>query len=117
MPPGPVVVHLDVFKYRPPHGSTPGEALAVDHLHLERVEEALGAGVIITVALAAHAANKAVLGQNGQVAPEQYWLPRSECMTRPREEWVGAVREDLRIVDQNLWARARAHQDEVAKTY
>ncbi len=38
-------------------------------------------------------------------------------LPRPPEEWIGAVREDLRIIEQDLWERARLHQDEVAEAY
>lgn len=57
---GSIVVHLDVFEHAPARLRTRGEALAVDQLHLQGVEEALGAGVAVAVALGAHAAWQAV---------------------------------------------------------
>lgn len=42
---------------------------------------------------------------------------KRKCLPRPREEWIGGMREDLRIVEHELWDRARVHQEEVAKTY
>jgi len=41
----PVVVQFDVFEHLPPHGSPGLEALAMDRLDLQAMEEALGARV------------------------------------------------------------------------
>ena len=67
MPPGSVVVNLDVLEEGPAHVLSGGEALAADHLHLQGVEETLGAGVVVAIALAAHAANQIVPGQEGLI--------------------------------------------------
>lgn len=59
----PVVVHLDVLEHLPPH-SVPGlESLAMDRLDLEAMEEALGTGIVVAVALGTHAALEIVPGQ------------------------------------------------------
>tara|TARA_R110000796_G_scaffold252326_1_gene386101 strand:+ start:7302 stop:7559 length:258 start_codon:yes stop_codon:yes gene_type:complete len=59
----PVVVHLDVLEHLPPHGLSGLESLAMDRLDLEAVEEALGAGVGVTVAFGTHTALENVPGQ------------------------------------------------------
>ena len=56
-----IVVHFNVFEYRLSHLFSGAESFAVDGLHLERVEEALGASIIIAIALRTHAADQAIL--------------------------------------------------------
>ena len=53
---GSIVIHFDVFEYRLSHFLPGGELLTVNDLDLERVKEALGAGIIVTTSLFAHAA-------------------------------------------------------------
>ena len=57
----PVVVHLDVLEHLPPHGIPGLESLAMDRLDLEAMEEALGARVVVAIALGTHAALQLVL--------------------------------------------------------
>lgn len=58
-----VVIDLDILKNSSAHLIPGEEAFAVDHLHLQRVEETFGAGVIVAIALGAHAAHQVVLRQ------------------------------------------------------
>ena len=58
---GSIVVHFDVLEYGLPHLLSGGESLAVNGLNLERVEEALGTGIIVTIALRTLAAEQLVL--------------------------------------------------------
>ena len=67
LPCGSVVVHFNILEYGPTHVLTCGETLAVDHLHLESVEETLGAGIVIAIALAAHTGGQVVLGHEGLI--------------------------------------------------
>jgi len=53
-----VVVDLDILEYLPTHGSSGVEALTMDSLDLEAVKEAFGTGIVVTVALGAHAASE-----------------------------------------------------------
>ena len=69
MPPGSVVVQLNILENGPAHGFAGGVAFAVDHLHFQCVEKTLGAGVVVAVALTAHAANQIVLDQEGLILP------------------------------------------------
>ena len=57
VPPGSIVVNFNILEYGPAHVIPRGEALTVDDLHLEGVEEAFGDRVILAIAFAAHAAN------------------------------------------------------------
>jgi hypothetical protein len=58
-----VVEHLDVLDGVGLHRLVGGEAFPEDPLVLEAIEPALGWGVVPTVALAAHRAEHAILGQ------------------------------------------------------
>ncbi len=58
----PVVVNLNVLKYCLPHAFTRPESFAVDRFHLQRMEEAFGTRIVITVAPGAHATPQLVPG-------------------------------------------------------
>lgn len=55
---GSIVIQLDVFEYRMSHFLPGGKSLTVYGLDLERVKEALGAGIIVTTPFRAHAAQQ-----------------------------------------------------------
>lgn len=55
-----VVVGFDVFKHSRTHLAAARDALAMDALDLQAVEEALRTGVLVAVALGAHAASQVV---------------------------------------------------------
>jgi len=59
-----VVVQFNVLEHLPPHGFPGRESLAVNGFDLETVEEAFGAGIIVAVALGAHAAPEIVPSQH-----------------------------------------------------
>jgi len=59
----PVVVQFNILEHLSSHGLPRFESLAMDGLDLEAVKEALGASVVVAVALGAHAALKLVAGQ------------------------------------------------------
>lgn len=59
----PVVVQLNILEYLSSHGVPGLESLAMDGFNLEAVEEALGARIVIAIALGAHAALEFVAGQ------------------------------------------------------
>ena len=80
---GTVVVNFNIFKHRVAHLFASGKAFTVDGLHLQAVKEAFSAGIVVAVALAAHAADQLVFVMRFWYAPEQYWLPRSECSMTP----------------------------------
>ena len=58
-----IVVDFNVFEYNTSHFISRLKFLTMDGLDLKRVEEALCAGIIVTITCAAHAANKAVFCQ------------------------------------------------------
>ena len=58
-----IVVDFNVFEYNTSHFISRLKFLTMDGLYLKRVEEALCAGIIVTITCAAHAANKAVFCQ------------------------------------------------------
>ena len=58
-----IVVHFDVLEYCLPHLLQGAEAFAMDCFHLERMKEALSAGIVIAVAPTAHTANQAMVAQ------------------------------------------------------
>lgn len=51
-----IVITLDIIKHRRPHYFPAGKVLSMDAFHLQRMEEAFRAGVIVAVAPGAHAA-------------------------------------------------------------
>ena len=53
-----VIAGFNVFKQSRTHPVSRSEALAVGAFNLKAVEEALGTGIVVTVALGAHAAPK-----------------------------------------------------------
>lgn len=53
-----VVIGFDVFKHGFTHLGAAREALAVDALDLQAVEEALCTGIVVSVAFGAHAASQ-----------------------------------------------------------
>ena len=58
---------FDVFEYLLPNGLSRCKSFAVDSLNFHGMEEALDAGVIVAVALAAHAAYAAVPAKHAPV--------------------------------------------------
>lgn len=62
-----IVVNFDVLENSLAHLVPGGEALTVDRFHFQRVEETLGTGVVVAVALSAHAAHQLVLCQKALV--------------------------------------------------
>jgi hypothetical protein len=64
---GSVVIDLDVFKDRPSHLFATFEPLAMDRLDPERMERALGHGIVEKITLSAHAAYQDISHQQGQV--------------------------------------------------
>ena len=63
MPSGAIVVHFNIFENNLAHFFSGDKVLTMDDFHLHRVEEAFGAGVVVTVPLGAHAADQRVLCQ------------------------------------------------------
>lgn len=59
----PVVVHLDILEYLPPSGIQGLESLTTDLLYLEAVEEILGIGIVVAIALGTHTASEMVPSQ------------------------------------------------------
>ena len=55
-----VVVNFNIFKHRVAHLFTSAKAFTVDGFHLQAVKEAFSAGIVVAVALAAHAAGQLV---------------------------------------------------------
>ena len=62
-----IVVDFNVFKYNTSHFLSRLKSLTMDSLDLQRVEETLSEGIIVTITRAAHAANKAVLCQQNPI--------------------------------------------------
>jgi len=60
---GSIGVHCDVLEHRLSHLFPGVESLTVYNLYLERVEKTLGTGIVVTVALRAHAAKQLVLAE------------------------------------------------------
>ena len=58
-----IVIGFDIFKHRLAHGFTGFKSLTMNGLDLERVKEALSTGIIVAVALGAHATPELVLLQ------------------------------------------------------
>ena len=56
-----IVVHFDVLEYGLSHFLPGGKSLTVYGLYLERVEKALGTGIVVAVARRTHAAEQLVL--------------------------------------------------------
>ncbi len=50
MQPNGVVIRFDIFKHSLPHGLASSKSLPVNRFDLERVEEAFGTGIVITIA-------------------------------------------------------------------
>ena len=61
----PIVKHLDIVEHIPVRFFTTGVSLAVSSLSLKRSEKALDDGVVVAVALAAHAGTDAVTIDEG----------------------------------------------------
>ena len=55
-----IVINFNILEYSLAHLFTGGKVLAVDGLNLQVVKETFCAGIIVTVALAAHAADNMV---------------------------------------------------------
>lgn len=58
-----IAIRLDVIEYVRLGGFTAGKALAMNRLDLEAVIPAFHGGVVVAVALLAHAAHEAVIPQ------------------------------------------------------
>lgn len=56
-----IIVDFNIFEKGSSHLAPSYETFAMDHFYLQCVEKAFGAGVIVAVALGAHAANQFVL--------------------------------------------------------
>lgn len=50
-----IVIALDIIKHRCPHHFTTGKAFSVNAFHLQGVEEALRARIVVPAALCTHA--------------------------------------------------------------
>ena len=59
-----VVERFDVFEYLLSNGLSRRKSFAVDSLNFHGMEEALDAGIVVAVALAAHAAYEAAVAQH-----------------------------------------------------
>jgi len=70
-----IVIDLDIFKHGAAHLPAGGEAFTVDGFHFQRVEEAFGAGVVITVPLGAHTAEQRMPGQEPLVQSRAILAP------------------------------------------
>jgi hypothetical protein len=42
---------------------------------------------------------------------------KHRCIPRPEEEWIGGQREELRIIDQELWDKVHERRAKVAATF
>jgi site-specific DNA recombinase len=42
---------------------------------------------------------------------------KHKCIPRPREEWIGGQREELRIIDQELWDNVHERRAQVSAAY
>ena len=62
-----MVIDFNIFEDSFPHMLSSHETLAVNGFDFERVNEALSAGIVVTVPSAAHAAPQAVLGEHGLI--------------------------------------------------
>ena len=51
----PIVITLDIIKHRHPHDFPADKAFPVDTFHLQRVEEAFRAGIVVTTSFGTHA--------------------------------------------------------------
>lgn len=50
-----IVITLDIIKHRHPHDFPADKAFPVDTFHLQRVEEAFRAGIVVTTSFGTHA--------------------------------------------------------------
>ena len=64
-----IVVHFDVLENRLTHDRSAGKPFAVDRLHLEGVEKALGTRIVIAITPGAHAAYQPMAGQKRLILP------------------------------------------------
>ena len=51
----PIAITLDIIKHRRPHDFPADKAFPVDTFHLQRVEEAFRAGIVVTTSFGTHA--------------------------------------------------------------
>ena len=58
---GSIVIDRDISEYGPSHARAGNEALPMYELNLDRVKEALGAGIIVTTPFRAHTARQTLL--------------------------------------------------------
>src|SRR5659263_555819 len=80
----PIVEHLDVIEQVPPGLRSCGVVPMMNPILFQRREETLRHRVVVTVPLAAHAADQPVFFQQGPVIPAGVLLPRSEWWSSPR---------------------------------
>ena len=100
---GSIVIHFDVFEYRLSHLLSGGESLTMDGLDLERVKEALGAGIVVAVALGAHGTHQRVFAQQRLVA-----RVRGLCVAASvaiQERWYG-----MKISKENNYGNSNKKQ-------
>lgn len=94
------VEHLDVREGGGLHGVPGGEALPEDPLVLEGVEPALGRGIVPAIALAAHRADYAVLGQLGMEHLTRVLAPPIGMVVQPQSRLVSKPTHGQRVADQ-----------------
>lgn len=62
-----IIVHLNVLENSATHLFPGGKAFTMDDFHLHRVDKALGADIVVAVALGAHAAYQRKLCQQALI--------------------------------------------------
>ena len=105
----PVVVQLNVLEHLPSHGFSGRESLAVNGLDLETVKEALGAGIVVTVALSTHAAPEVVPGQQRLVQGRTI-LATTVAMRDDALGHLAAPQRHLKRVADHVSGHALAHR-------
>ena len=63
-----IIVHFYVFENYLPHFIATDNLFPIHNFHLQAVEEALGTGIVVTIAFAAHAAYQIMLVQEALVS-------------------------------------------------
>jgi len=80
MQPLPIIEHFDELEYLRPSLLPRVVIPVMDQLVLQRTEEALDDGVVVTVALATHAGHQALLGQHLLIRPARIQHPLIRMM-------------------------------------
>ena len=70
MPTVAIIIHFDVFENDLPHCSAADSFFPMHNFHLQAVKKALGTGIVVAIALGAHAAYQIVLAQETLVSTE-----------------------------------------------